>query len=110
MRASDAYSHSRCLVSLMRAIRACSLVTWMQHARATSSASRSVSTVNATRAPSGVLAVTQFMYVLAASIRSTARRRTTSAMPIQTAFPSVSSVRSRTTMRWIEGPDQVGPV
>ena len=45
-------------------------------------ASRSVSTVRAIRAPSGVFAVMQFMYVFIASIRSAARRRTTSAIPM----------------------------
>ena len=37
------------------------------------------------------------------SILSTARRNTMSAMPMPVAFPSVSSVRSRTIMRWIRG-------
>ena len=69
---------------------------------ATSIASRSVSTISAMRAPSGVFAVMQFMYVFTGSIRSATRRRTTSAIPMPTALPSVSSVRSRTTIRWIE--------
>jgi hypothetical protein len=43
------------------------------------------------------------------SIFSTARRSTTSAMPMPTALPSVSAVRSRTTIRWMLGPAPVGP-
>ena len=65
--------------------------------------------VRAIRAPSGVLAVTQFMYVFSLSIRATARAWTMSAMPIPTALPSVSSVRSRTKIRWMDGPWPVGP-
>ena len=46
---------------------------------------------------------------LTGSILSTARRNTTSAMPIPVALPSVSSVRSRMMMRWMRGLNRALP-